>query len=194
MSSSSRHASPGSHVDTPLWGTQTSLAIDNFPISGRPLDVRVVHALAMIKRHAAADRTSSWAWLDGALGDAIAPAARAIEAGEHDEHFPIDVYQTGSGTSTNMNVNEVIASLADRQHDGDPCTPTTTSTPLSRRTTLMPSAIRVGRRAGDARRAGADAAGRSADGAADRAGDRFARGGEGRSHAPDGCNAGDARR
>ncbi len=115
VSSSSRHASPGSHVDTPLWGTQTSLAIDNFPISGRPLDVRVVHALAMIKRHAAATNVELGV-LDRALGDAIAPAARAIEAGEHDEHFPIDVYQTGSGTSTNMNVNEVIASLAG-QHD-----------------------------------------------------------------------------
>src|SRR4051794_8758148 len=96
-----------------LWGTQTDLAVGNFPIAHRPLDVRVAHALAAVKRHAAAVNAS----LDvpGVTPDvagAIAVAARRIEAGELDDQFPIDVYQTGSGTSTNMNVNEVIASLA----------------------------------------------------------------------------------
>lgn len=119
MSSSSRHASPGSHVDTPLWGTQTSLAIDNFPISGRPLDVRVVHALAMIKRHAA-KVNAKMDWLDAERAEAIAAAAALVEAGDHDDQFPIDVYQTGSGTSTNTNMNEVLAALANRPLGGEP--------------------------------------------------------------------------
>ena len=99
-----------------LWGKQTDLAIGNFPIAHRPLDVRLARALAMIKRHAAvvnavarrprARRATSPA----AIGD----AARRVEAGELDDQFPIDVYQTGSGTSTNMNVNEVLASVAGR--------------------------------------------------------------------------------
>jgi fumarate hydratase, class II len=96
-----------------LWGAQTELAVGNFPIARRPLDVRVAHALATIKRHAAAVNASlSVPGVTPEVADAIAGAARRIEAGELDEQFPIDVYQTGSGTSTNMNVNEVIASLA----------------------------------------------------------------------------------
>ena len=95
-----------------LWGPQTDLAVGNFPIAGRPLDVRVAHALATIKRHAAAVNASlGVAGVTPAVAAAIAAAARRVESGELDEHFPIDVYQTGSGTSTNMNVNEVIAAL-----------------------------------------------------------------------------------
>src|SRR3954469_23732413 len=103
-----------------LWGTQTDLAVGNFPIAHRPLDVRVAHTLATIKRHAAAvNATLDVPGVTAEVAAAIAAAARApaaaaaparrIEAGELDDQFPIDVYQTGSGTSTNMNVNEVIA-------------------------------------------------------------------------------------
>ena len=96
-----------------LWGTQTELAIGNFPIAHRPLDVRVAHALAAIKRHAAvANAALGVAGVDAAVANAIGDAATRIERGELDDAFPVDVYQTGSGTSTNMNVNEVIARLA----------------------------------------------------------------------------------
>ncbi len=103
-----------------LWGTQTDLAVGNFPIAHRPLDVRIAHALAMIKRHAAAVNASlAVPGVASEVADAIADAARRIEAGELDDQFPIDVYQTGSGTSTNMNVNEVIASLASSSIDAN---------------------------------------------------------------------------
>ncbi|MET0325343.1 MAG: lyase family protein, partial [Ilumatobacteraceae bacterium] len=96
-----------------LWGKQTDLAIGNFPIAHRPLDVRVAHALALIKRHAApVNAELDVPGLDAAVAGAIGAAARRVEAGELDDQFPIDVFQTGSGTSTNMNVNEVLASLA----------------------------------------------------------------------------------
>ena len=97
----------------PRWGTQTELAIANFPIAGRPLDVRVARALATIKRHAA--RVNSGLGVPGvddATAGAIAAAAQRVESGELDDQFPVDVFQTGSGTSTNMNVNEVLAKLA----------------------------------------------------------------------------------
>ena len=98
---------------TPLWGKQTELAIGNFPVANRPLDVRIAHALATIKRHAAAVNAELGAGgVDAEMAAAIGAAARRIEAGELDDAFPVDVYQTGSGTSTNMNVNEVIAGLA----------------------------------------------------------------------------------
>ena len=97
----------------PLWGRQTELAIANFPIAGRPLDVRIGHELARIKRHAAAvNLTLDAGGLDADMVAAIGDAARRIESGELDADLPVDVYQTGSGTSTNMNVNEVIATLA----------------------------------------------------------------------------------
>ncbi|MEO5722832.1 MAG: class II fumarate hydratase [Ilumatobacteraceae bacterium] len=97
----------------PLWGKQTSLAIDNFPISGEPLPIEVIHALAAIKAEAArANAAIDGTAIDDALADLISAAAARIEAGEFDDQFPIDVFQTGSGTSTNMNVNEVIANLA----------------------------------------------------------------------------------
>jgi fumarate hydratase class II len=99
-----------------LWGRQTELAIGNFPIAGRPLDVRVARALALIKRHAAAvNQRLGVPGIDAELVEAIDGAARQIEGGELDDAFPVDVYQTGSGTSTNMNVNEVIATLASQR-------------------------------------------------------------------------------
>jgi fumarate hydratase class II len=96
-----------------LWRAQTQRAVNNFPISGRPLPAPLVHALARIK--AAAARTNADLGVVSAeQRDAIVAAVGEIVAGRHDDHFPIDVFQTGSGTSTNMNVNEVVASLADR--------------------------------------------------------------------------------
>ncbi|MBL0749432.1 class II fumarate hydratase [Nocardioides baculatus] len=96
-----------------LWRAQTQRAVENFPISGLRLQPRHVQALAHVKAAAAT--------ANGALGvitheqaQAVVAAADAIVAGEHDGEFPIDVFQTGSGTSSNMNANEVIASLADR--------------------------------------------------------------------------------
>jgi len=99
--------------DGQLWGRQTELAIDNFPIARRPLDVRVAHALATIKRHAAVVNAELGVpGVDADVATAIGDAARRVESGELDGQFPIDVYQTGSGTSTNMNVNEVVGRLA----------------------------------------------------------------------------------
>jgi fumarate hydratase class II len=90
-----------------LWGAQTQRAVDNFPISGRPIHGALVRALALIKAEAA--RVNA---LDRPKKDAIAAAAEEVVTGEHDAQFPIDVFQTGSGTSSNMNANEVIAGLA----------------------------------------------------------------------------------
>ncbi|MDQ3468895.1 MAG: lyase family protein, partial [Actinomycetota bacterium] len=102
------------------WGAQTELAVTNFPVAMRPLDVRVARALAAIKRHAAVVNAGlGVAGVDERVAEAIGAAARQIESGELDEQFPVDVYQTGSGTSTNMNVNEVVAALAGEALDDD---------------------------------------------------------------------------
>jgi fumarate hydratase class II len=94
-----------------LWGAQTQRAVENFPISGRPLPPELIHALAEIKA-AAASANGELGVIDAEMARAIGAAASAVAAGSHDSHFPIDVFQTGSGTSTNMNVNEVVARLA----------------------------------------------------------------------------------
>ena len=94
-----------------LYGAQTARAVENFPISGRPVPPGVVHALARLKAAAAAVNAELGV-LDGERARAIVDAAREVAEGRHDGHFPIDVFQTGSGTSTNMNVNEVVARLA----------------------------------------------------------------------------------
>ncbi|MFC7613002.1 class II fumarate hydratase [Actinokineospora soli] len=96
-----------------LWRAQTQRAVDNFPISGRGLERAQIRALGLLKA-AAARVNARLGVLDADLADAIAAAADAVAAGEHDAHFPIDVFQTGSGTSSNMNANEVIATLATR--------------------------------------------------------------------------------
>ena len=93
------------------WGAQTQRAVENFPISGRPLDPALVTALALIKG-AAAEVNAQLGIIDADVAAAIAAAAADVAAGNWNEHFPIDVFQTGSGTSTNMNANEVLASLA----------------------------------------------------------------------------------
>ncbi|MDZ8202206.1 class II fumarate hydratase [Microbacterium sp. SSW1-59] len=96
-----------------LYAAQTQRAVENFPISGDPLEPAQIVALARIKK-AAALANKSLGTLDDAIADAIAGAADEIIAGAHIDQFPIDVYQTGSGTSTNMNMNEVLATLATR--------------------------------------------------------------------------------
>lgn len=95
----------------PLWGGETEKAVENFPVSGQPVPVAVVRWLGRIKA-AAARVNAELGELDPELAERIAAAGDAIADGEHDEQFPIDVFQTGSGTSSNMNANEVIATLA----------------------------------------------------------------------------------
>lgn len=94
-----------------LWGAQTQRAVENFPISGQRIEPAHIKALAQIK--AAAARTNAQLGvLDTDVAEAIESAAMEVADGKHDAHFPIDVFQTGSGTSSNMNTNEVIATLA----------------------------------------------------------------------------------
>ena len=102
-----------------LWGAETAKAVENFPISGEPVPVAVVHWLARIKGAAAAVN-AELGLLPKRTAGRIEKAARAIAAGAHDGQFPIDVFQTGSGTSSNTNANEVIAALAgDGVHPND---------------------------------------------------------------------------
>ena len=102
-----------------LYGGETKKAVDNFPISGETVPVSVIHWLGRIKG-AAAQANAEVGKLDGKLADAISRAADEVTAGAHDDQFPIDVFQTGSGTSSNTNANEVIAALAgDGVHPND---------------------------------------------------------------------------
>ncbi|MEP7224319.1 MAG: lyase family protein, partial [Actinomycetota bacterium] len=95
----------------PLWGGETEKAVGNFPVSGEPIPIPVARWLGRIKA-AAARVNADLELLDRDMADRIAAAADRVAAGEFDDQFPIDVFQTGSGTSSNMNANEVIASLA----------------------------------------------------------------------------------
>ena len=99
-----------------LWGAQTQRAVRNFPISGMPMPREFIRALGLIKA-AAAQVNQDMGFLDEEKAAAIKAAAGKVEAGEADEHFPIDVFQTGSGTSSNMNANEVIAHLANQGNE-----------------------------------------------------------------------------
>ena len=94
-----------------LWGAQTQRAVQNFPISGRPMPRAFIRAVALIKS-AAATANAGLDLLEADVAAAIVDAAGEVADGRHDAHFPVDVFQTGSGTSTNMNANEVIARLA----------------------------------------------------------------------------------
>jgi fumarate hydratase, class II len=96
---------------TQLWRDETEKAIRNFTISGERVPVQVVRMLARVKAEAARVN-ADLGLLDAAVAERVAGAADAVAAGRHDDQFPIDVFQTGSGTSTNTNVNEVVASLA----------------------------------------------------------------------------------
>ncbi|HEY2723196.1 MAG TPA: class II fumarate hydratase [Pseudonocardiaceae bacterium] len=101
-----------------LYRAQTQRAVDNFPISGRGLERAQIRALGLVKA-ACARVNGKLDVLDAALCEAIAAAADEVAAGEHDDQFPVDVFQTGSGTSSNMNANEVIATLASRAAGAD---------------------------------------------------------------------------
>ncbi len=100
-----------------LYGASTQRAVLNFPISGQPMPRRFLRALALVKL-AAAETNAGLGLLNAATAQAIGAAARDVAAGTYDAHFPIDVYQTGSGTSTNTNMNEVIAHLASARLGG----------------------------------------------------------------------------
>jgi fumarate hydratase class II len=102
-----------------LWGAQTQRAVQNFPVSGRPMPRGFIRALGLVKA-AAAEVNAGLGLLPKAKSAAIRKAALEVAAGEHDAHFPIDVFQTGSGTSSNMNANEVVATLASRALAGSP--------------------------------------------------------------------------
>ncbi|MEE4382685.1 MAG: class II fumarate hydratase [Pseudomonadales bacterium] len=97
-----------------LWGAQTQRALDNFDIGGRPLPAAFVRALCRLKG-AAARVNGELGLLETEVADAVAAAAEEVVAGEYGDAFPVDVYQTGSGTSSNMNANEVLARLAGRR-------------------------------------------------------------------------------
>jgi len=101
-----------------LWRAQTQRAVENFPISGRGLERAQIRALGLLKA-AAARVNERLGVLDADVAKAIAAAADEVADGRHDAHFPIDVFQTGSGTSSNMNANEVIATLAAQALDRD---------------------------------------------------------------------------
>ncbi len=96
-----------------LYAAQTQRAVENFPISGIPMPARFIHAVCRIKG-AAARVNVDLGLLERGIGAAIEAAAAQVGSGVHDDQFPIDVFQTGSGTSTNMNANEVLATLASR--------------------------------------------------------------------------------
>jgi fumarate hydratase, class II len=97
--------------DKQLWGGETSKAVENFPVSGERVPASVLHWLGRIKG-AAARTNAELGLLESEVAERIASAADEVAEGAHDDHFPIDVFQTGSGTSSNMNANEVIANLA----------------------------------------------------------------------------------
>src|ERR1700684_2810183 len=96
-----------------LWGAQTQRAIQNFPPSGLRMPRAFIRALGLIK-HAAAAANAELGDLPRDIASAIQAAALEVAAGRYDDQFPVDVFQTGSGTSSNMNANEVIAALAAR--------------------------------------------------------------------------------
>jgi fumarate hydratase class II len=97
-----------------LYGASTARAVENFPVARRPLPPAVIHAFGHLKA-ACAIANRDLGKLDPQIAQAIVEASDEVAAGRHDAHFPVDVYQTGSGTSTNMNANEVIATLATRR-------------------------------------------------------------------------------
>src|SRR6478672_4904122 len=102
-----------------LWGGETNKAVANFPVSGHPIPVALIRWLGRIKA-TAARVNADLGLLDAELAERIAAAGDEIAEGRHDDQFPIDVFQTGSGTSSNMNANEVIANLAgDGAHPND---------------------------------------------------------------------------
>lgn len=101
-----------------LYGASTALAVENFPVSGLRIPVEFLHTLAAVKSCCAVVNRDLRR-LDAVIAGAIVDAAEEVATGKHDAEFPVDVFQTGSGTSTNMNMNEVIATLAERHLEAD---------------------------------------------------------------------------
>jgi fumarate hydratase class II len=124
-----------------LWGAQTQRAVENFPISGLRLERSLIAALARVKE-AAARANAELGVVDGEVAAAIAAAAAEVAAGDHDDQFPLDVFQTGSGTSSNMNANEVIARLASERL-GRPVHPNDDVNASQSSNDVFPSAIHV---------------------------------------------------
>lgn len=104
--------------DDALWGAQTQRAIENFPLSGLPMPRRFIRALGLVK-WAAAGANAELGLLTSDMAVAVQKAALEVAGGQHDDQFPVDVFQTGSGTSSNMNANEVIATLSSRILDAE---------------------------------------------------------------------------
>ncbi len=100
-----------------LWRAQTQRAVENFPVSGRGLEPAHIRALARIKA-AAAEVNAELGVMEPDIAEAIAAGAKEVAEGRHNAQFPVDTFQTGSGTSSNMNANEVIATLASRRLGG----------------------------------------------------------------------------
>ena len=123
------------------WGAQTQRAVENFPISGQPIDLELIHALGRIKA-AAANANAALGVLDADTAAAVRAAALEVADGGYDDHFPIDVYQTGSGTSSNMNANEVIANVASEQL-GRPVHPNDQVNASQSSNDVFPSAIHL---------------------------------------------------
>ncbi len=123
------------------WRAQTQRAVENFPISGQRLDRAHIAALGHIKA-AAARVNAELGVVDPKTADAIEKAATAVAVGEHDDHFPVDVFQTGSGTSSNMNANEVIATLA-QERLGEPVHPNDHVNASQSSNDVFPSSIHI---------------------------------------------------
>ena len=169
----------------PLYGAETRKAIENFPISGEPVPASVIHWLARIKGAAAAVN-GELGLLKPSLARRIVKAAAAVATGAHDDQFPIDVFQTGSGTSSNMNANEVIATLAGAGvHPNDHVNLGQSSNDV------FPSAVHLAALEEASRRAAAGAC--RARARARREGATLRGHRQGRPHPPDGRRAGDAR-
>jgi fumarate hydratase class II len=126
-----------------LWGAQTQRAVQNFPLSGLTMPRSFLRALGLVK-WAAAGANLELGELDKVRGFAIQKAAMEVAEGRHDEHFPVDVFQTGSGTSSNMNANEVIARLATRYAGGIAVHPNDHVNRSQSSNDVIPTAIHVG--------------------------------------------------
>jgi fumarate hydratase class II len=134
-------------VEVPVdakWQAQTQRAVENFPVSGRPLERRLIQALGVIKAEAARVNAllDDVPQVDRRVGKAIAEAADEVAAGAWDAEFPIDVFQTGSGTSSNMNANEVIATLASERL-GEAVHPNDQVNASQSSNDVFPSAVRL---------------------------------------------------
>ena len=172
-----------------LWGAQTQRAVENFPISGLPMPRAFVRALGLVK-WAAADANRGLKLLPAGVAKAIQGAALEVAGGKHRDQFPIDVFQTGSGTSSNMNANEVIATLA-TQALGKPVHPNDHVNMGQSSNDVIPTAIHVSAALAITREAAARARAPAEDDRQE--GEEGRRHREDGPHAPDGRDAGAAR-